>query len=244
MGKNKGKRRYSLRRILPYLVAGFLIGGFIRLGYWQLSRADQKESIMAAISTSEGKHPIALDRYQHQSEYQPVILYGDFDPRQILLENQLVDGQRGVHVYMPFRPEAGDKTVLVNRGWFPAPVGETLTLPSLSTPSQVEGLLRLPPRVGIQLGEVSLDSNQWPQSMPYLDMGKLSDALNLPLAEQILLSTERSDDAMLRDWKLRSMPPEKHRAYALQWFTMAAAVLILLIVVVRSSRRKKVHDPD
>lgn len=244
MGKSKGNRRFSLRRAIPYLVAGFLIGGFIRLGYWQLSRADEKEAIMAALSVSADMRPINLDRYQLQSDYQPVVLFGRFDDRQIILENQLVDGRRGVHVYMPFRPEAGEQAVLVNRGWYPAPVGQQLALPELAMPVQIEGMLRSPPRVGVQLGEVTLYPDQWPQHMPYLDMAKLENALKIPLAEQILLSTERSDDSLLRDWKLRSMPPEKHRAYALQWFTMAAAVLILLIVVVRSARRKNSNEPD
>ena len=234
----KGKFGKKIKRVLPYLVAGLLIGSFIRLGFWQLSRADEKESIQAALSQSQTQPPLELLAFQSQANYTPVILYGEFDQRKIYLENQLIDGQHGVHVYMPFLMQLGEPAVLVNRGWYAMPVNQLLEVPVLERASFITGLLRSPPRVGLEIGQLQMNQDEWPQSVPYLQLDTISNALKLTLSEQILLSTETWDDGLLRDWKLRSMPPVKHRAYAMQWFTMAAAVLILLVVVVRASRKR------
>lgn len=234
----KGKLGKKIKRGLPYLVAGVLIGSFIRLGLWQLSRAEEKEAIEQALQNSQAQAPFELRRYQPQTDYSAVRLYGEFDERQIHLVNQLVEGQHGVHVYMPFVLQLGGPVVLVNRGWIAMPVNQSTAVLGLDHPDSINGMLRSAPRVGIELGDVILQQDQWPQSVPYLQLEELADALKMPLAEQILLSTESSDDGLLRDWQLKSMPPVKHRAYALQWFTMAAAVFILMVVVVRASRKR------
>lgn len=225
-------------RGLPWLVAGVLIGSFIRLGFWQLSRAEQKEAIVAAIEQGRQQAPIRMDRYRPVEDYTPVSLQGRYDERAILLDNQIVDSRRGVHVYMAFQPDDGGPAVLVNRGWRALGVTEQISLDRLKPAARVSGLMRAPPKVGMRLGEVDLNRNSWPQSLPYLDLAAIEAALERPVAEQILLLTDDQDDDLLRDWQLKTMPPAKHRAYALQWFTMAAAVFILALVVHFSSRRR------
>ncbi len=231
-----------IQRTIPWLVAGLLIGSFIRLGLWQLNRAEQKEAIAAAIEVGQQGAPIRMQRYSQVDDYTPVRLDGQFDERAILLDNQIVESMRGVHVYMPFLPADGGPAVLVNRGWRQLGVTQQINLEALRTPVEVSGLMRSPPRVGMRLGEVNLISTQWPQSLPYLDMTAIETALGLPLAEQILLLTDEADDGLLRDWQLKTMPPAKHLAYALQWFTMAGAVFILALVVHFSSRRRRLRQ--
>jgi cytochrome oxidase assembly protein ShyY1 len=41
---------------------------------------------------------------------------------------------------------------------------------------------------------------------------------------------------LVRDWALPTLGIERHRAYALQWFSMAAVILILYVVL--NVRRK------
>ena len=80
--------------------------------------------------------------------------------------------------------------------------------------------------------------------MPWLDQGwikriqKLS--LSVPLAPRVL----RLDPALPlgydRDLELlaNTLPPEKHRGYALQWFALELAVFVTaLILTFRRSRR-------
>ena len=121
----------------------------------------------------------------------------------------------------------------MNLGWVAREVNADSVLSlDLSAPS-IQGMLREPPRVGLRLGEVSLDGDAWPKSLPYLDMEAIEIALKMDLAEQILMSTDATQDGFVQDWSLQNMPPEKHRAYALQWFSMAAAIVIILIVLNR-----------
>ena len=50
-----------------------------------------------------------------------------------------------------------------------------------------------------------------------------------------------------RDWPLANSSPERHRGYALQWFTMAAVLLLLFLmrssnIVARLSRGSEERD--
>ena len=73
-----------------------------------------------------------------------------------------------------------------------------------------------------------------------IDAQSLKQALgNTPVAPRVL----RLDPALkvggLRDFHVfpSTMPPEKHFAYAVQWFAMAAAILIITVLL--SLRAKK-----
>ncbi|MCD6062003.1 MAG: hypothetical protein K0S16_2314, partial [Moraxellaceae bacterium] len=52
-------------------------------------------------------------------------------------------------------------------------------------------------------------------------------------------------DGFVRDWSPSArlgIPPEKHYAYAFQWFSLAAAVLVVLIAVNLRKERSPGHE--
>jgi cytochrome oxidase assembly protein ShyY1 len=57
----------------------------------------------------------------------------------------------------------------------------------------------------------------------------LSAGLSEPLFPWELRLAPDQPGGFRRDWPVVNVSPEKHRGYALQWFTMAAALLLLFV---------------
>ena len=55
--------------------------------------------------------------------------------------------------------------------------------------------------------------------------------LGTPVAPRLLLLDAEPDSAFVRSWTPAVMPPEKHRGYALQWFTFALAAVVIFVVL-------------
>ena len=206
---------------------------FVILGQWQLDRAKTKR-IFAERYQSQLEQPyqsIKLgDSAQHEQRYKKIKLMGSYDhQRQMLVDNQVHNGQVGYHVLVPFiisRHEA----VLVNRGW--VALGERRDiLPEIRPPrenQQVRGILTLPNNEGYRLGQVTMTDN-WPQLIPYIDIDKIQSAFEYQLLPYVIWLAPEVDDYYVRDWKPVWSPAEKSEAYALQWFSFAFIVVVLYL---------------
>ena len=68
-------------------------------------------------------------------------------------------------------------------------------------------------------------------------MNELEQRLGYPLQPLVLLLDKDDAFGFIRDWKaVYGVTPDKHRAYAVQWFTLAL-VLLLIYLGVNSKRR-------
>ena len=94
---------------------------FIKLGFWQLDRKDEKITLImkkAELSESEGIQPSDITSATESGT--PVVLKGAFDKKAILLlDNKILDGVVGFEVLQLFRDQSG-LNFLVNRGFVPA----------------------------------------------------------------------------------------------------------------------------
>jgi surfeit locus 1 family protein len=155
----------------------------------------------------------------------------------LLLDNQRRGDAVGVHVYLPFQADAGS-TLLVDMGWLALPGDRKL--PDIRVPvgtQNVSGLLSPPPAAGLALGPAYTDQGRY-WLLTRVDIPALAAASRLRLAPRVL----RLDPALAlgypRDLDLLSntLPPERHRGYALQWFGLAAVVLFTTLFL--SFRRR------
>ncbi len=228
-------------RWLPHVAAVLVILMCARLAVWQFDRADEKRNLMQAWEQAE---PVALGEADTvDGPYARTVATGRFDPeRHVLLDNQVRDGQVGVHVFTPFRPDGLERTWLVNRGWHPL-VSRQAPLPEIDTPGdsvEIAGRLANPPRVGRQLGEASpLAADDWPNLVTYLDLDRVEAALGRELAGRIIL-LEPGHAAHLTgdEWRPVNFGPDRHRAYAWQWITMAVVVFLIWVALTWRSLRK------
>ena len=108
-------------KILPLIVFVCMLAILIRLGFWQLSRAEEKRELLANQTAMMRKElqPIAeLLAENNDLRYRRVIAEGHYDVQhQVLLDNQIHNGKVGYFVLTPFILADEDKTILVNRGW-------------------------------------------------------------------------------------------------------------------------------
>ncbi|GAB2489217.1 SURF1 family protein [Arenimonas alkanexedens] len=212
--------------------------GFAQLGRWQLSREDSKRDQLAAADAALAAPPrdlltaltgqaSAIDRVAGRARFTAT-------PR-LWLDNQRRGQQVGMRLYCAVVPVGGARPLLVDMGWLP--VAPDRRLPAVDCPvgeHALAGLLVPPPSVGLRLGPGLVEQDgAWLATR--LDPVEVSAAWSTaaPLAERVL----RLDPAIAlghaRDLALlgNTLPPEKHRGYAVQWFGLAVATLVILIVL-------------
>ena len=242
MIKTKSSTRANLFWILLTMLGVAL---FVGLGVWQIQRAEQKRAILSAHQ-SAGRLPLA-DLGATTPRYTRVTGRGHYIPRQIYLDNQMLQGRPGVEVFTPLRFDGG-RVIMVNRGWRPLPP-DRKSLPSAPVPADpvaVSGRIDRPPQVGIRLGEARrLSRDQWPQLVTYLDLKRIADALQLEISPWVLeLSPNAPAGFTGRGDAPVNFGPDRHLAYAYTWFTMAAAVAIVYLLVSRRGASSRVEEPD
>ncbi|HTA65471.1 MAG TPA: SURF1 family protein [Xanthomonadaceae bacterium] len=245
-------------RILLLLLSVSCILGFVRLGIWQIDRADYKEDLLAharqvLVERKADVLAAAADAPAPDSEadaYEWAAGSGHFLPLPVIrLDNQVRNGIPGIRVYRVFQPDGARHAVLVELGWRPLP--SHLDMPAEPAPpaiTQVHGLLSPPPVPGISLGGSAIQRQpDGSLLLIRLDPDKLAPELKLAkgLAPRVLRLDPSMRVGYKRDLAVLSgtLPPEQHRGYAVQWFGMAIALLVTTIVVMRRKPQRKT-DPN
>ncbi len=206
---------------------------FVALGVWQLQRAEEKQAITARWEAQMRLPPVPVQTLVNPSPdqaYRPVSVAGrPLAGRDFLLDNRIREGRYGVEVISPVSTASG-RLVLVNRGWLEAdPTRRSLPeVPPLSAEAELKGYLYVPPGESYILGEIASD-NRWPRLVQAADVASLGDMLGDAVYPYIVRLSADSAGAFLAEWPLVNTRPEKHRAYAFQWFAMAAALLLLFL---------------
>ncbi|MEO7050961.1 MAG: SURF1 family protein [Rhodanobacter sp.] len=241
-----GFRRPSWWALL-LTVAGVLL--FIRLGIWQLHRADFKESLLrryaAAASAPVQDFSAVADRPPADS-FPRVHVHGRYlVDRLYLLDNPKHDSRGGVEVFAPLELTGQSHLLLVDLGFLPGQGNDqTPQLPPLSGgPVQLRGLYVPPPPTGFKMGGNALArQTQWPKKSIFLTVSEVAGDLGRPLYPRVLALDPDTSSIYVRKHGLElSMPPARHRAYAFQWFAFALAAVVLLLVLHRK-REKKITD--
>lgn len=205
----------------------------LTLGFWQLDREKEKLELQALHESRIKAAPVPvaqLDWVQEDLSFQPVVLTGRFDnDRYLLLDNRIHERQVGYEVLMPFTTTEGYHAI-INRGW----IAQGLTREQLPKVAPVAGELTITGSVYMPLSEPFLLSDvqeaqtaEWPKVVQKIDMAAWNEALKLTLLPYTIRIDQSSTAAFSADWPTVNMEPEKHRGYAVQWFSMAAALMLM-----------------
>ena len=229
------------RRVLLWLVAVLVIAGFCMLGRWQLQRAAFKQQLLeSAGSVLRDRRPLPLSEAQARDArgYDWVSGHGRLLPAPVLLlDNQRRGEAVGVRVLAVLRPREA-QAQLVDLGWLPLPGDRRM--PEVKLPTQeieVSGLLAPPPGAGLALGPAVTPIEPLGREPRWLltrvDTAALSAQLRLPLSARVLRLDPALPFGYARDLELlpNTLPPERHRGYALQWFGLAFATLVAALFV-------------
>ncbi len=221
-----------------------LFSGLISLGCWQLNRAEQKREFLAQQQVGQQASSINLNQSASGARYQAAEITGHYDAaHSFLIDNQIVDGKAGYFVLTPFILDKQQQAVLVNRGWVPLTANRQ-QLPDVSTGSEVvaiKGRINQFPSVGYKLAGGEIPTETWPAVVQFVDSQVLSAKLAYPVYDfQIELDDDQTA-GFVRHWHTQAtIPPEKHQAYAVQWFGLAATLTGLFIWI--STRKRREHS--
>ena len=233
--------------LLPFVLYLLLTALLCSLGFWQLGRSEQKRQWIEQQQAALAQPSLELNQQPNVDaealRYRPAEVVGRYDgEHQFLVDNQIVDGKSGYFVMTPFLIEGQNKSVLVNRGWVPAG-SDRRQLPDVGLSmqlGQVKGRINQFPSVGIKLKGAEIPSDTWPSVVQVIDHKVLSDKLKYELLDFQIELDEQSAEGYRRDWKIHiPIPPEKHIAYAVQWFGLALTLSVLFIWM--SIRKRSEH---
>jgi cytochrome oxidase assembly protein ShyY1 len=159
-------------------------------------------------------------------DYQRISAVGKFDNEHSwLIDNKIRQGKVGYELVQAFVINK-ELSVLVNRGWVPAPrlrtdlpefplIDGPLTL-FASTKRYSENALLL----------AAQPSSSWPRVSLQVDPALAGRELATSFSNHILYIDALSEGALVTDWKTINIQPEKHTGYAVQWFAMAFVLVI------------------
>lgn len=211
---------------------GFLI--LLSLGLWQIERLQWKTGIMAQLDTLYASDPMENRINYNDLTGSQSMLYGYVQgtlesEKTILLKPKTYKGKIGSHVITPFKLTSGEY-ILVNQGWLPEEA--EATPPTIRT-MQLPGILRKPQ-----------DNQFTPENSPYDNIWNQINITQMayhwrmgdtPVSPMVLYATAPISSEITPIFN-KWYPRNKHKAYAIFWFSMA---FIYCVIFVAANRQKK-----
>lgn len=242
-----------MRLVLAGAATAAALVATLSLGFWQLARAAEKQAMQTAQTVQaqlpELNSTQLFDAAQaHALLHRRIALQGRWlAASTVFLENRQMNAKPGFFVLTPLKPEPSGPTLLVIRGWAPRHFQDRAALPAVATPAglvRVYGVLAEPPSKLYEFG----GEGRGPIRQN-LDMTGYAAELGQPL---FALALRQQDDAgsgagnaasdgLLRQWPQVDRGVDKHHAYALQWFALAALIggLYLWFQIVQPLRSRR-----
>lgn len=227
------------RWLVATTVVVVLAAVFIRLGFWQLDRLEEKRQLNAVGEQRLATEPVALTELLDEAqgdleslEFRRVYTDGSYDPAgEVLIRSQVEQGQAGFHVITPLVSDEG-WAVLVNRGWVPLGMD---TPPVEAHPEM--GPLRVEGWIQLSETRPTLGPHDPPGAQTVLsrvDIGRIGEQSSHTLASVYVVAVGEGGT----DLPIPVDPPNfsdegPHLAYAIQWFGFAAVGLVGFYFLVR-----------
>jgi surfeit locus 1 family protein len=200
------------------------------LGDWQTRRAEEKLAAGRMLDEASRGPVLQVPSARTDAagfERRRVATRGSFVARDtFFLDNKVMHGSAGYHVVTPLRPENGGTQVLVIRGWIAA--GDRSRLPEVPTPEglqTIEGVAVVPGKRFLELAPEA-GSGRVRQN---LVLPREEKRLGLSLQPFVIEQTSDARDGLVRAWERPDTGVDRHRSYALQWYSFAALAAVLYV---------------
>ena len=226
--------------IVAFVAAAIGIATAISLGIWQTRRGDAKLALQAQADAAERAPPIdiAPSRLSIESAGtalpRKVRVSGVFDPAgTIYLDNRMLDSAAGFYVITPLVISEGLPAVLIDRGWKAHDMRERARVAAAMPPSgrvSIEGLAVARPSALLELD--SKPEHRVPGIWQNLDYLAYEQATGRSVARFVVqqageAQSDNAADGLRREWPRPASGVEKHRGYALQWYSLAVLIAAL-----------------
>lgn len=218
--------------IVPGIVFLLVLPVLLKLGIWQLERGEFRQSADAKFAVS-GK-PVVIDDLDAAAVaafdiHQDVVVTGRYlADRQVLLDNMTQQGKVGVHVLTPFKPADADWIIMVNRGWLEKHAEDDWPERIAVSGSErtITGKLGKFPQPGLRLQAEAVQIS-WPMLMQFPEHDDIAAIIGMDVVQPLLFLDASIEGGFVRDWVSPGLRPERHFAYAFQWFALALTWVII-----------------
>jgi cytochrome oxidase assembly protein ShyY1 len=212
------------------------------LGNWQLQRAEQKTARLLAVELASKTAQVDLQQVLRSDIGEmldmPVNFEGNADKvRYFLLDNKTHNGRVGYQVLVPVHTPSG--TVITNFGWVAATKSREV-LPSIlidDSKASYAGIISLPLN-NTMVKETALVDGKWPKVLQQTDLNVIQQHYKQEILRFVVLLKAQTTSSYVRNWKPVVMAPEKHMAYAVQWYLLAIAALVIFIIAQRKRLKR------
>lgn len=216
---------------LPGLLISVVLYGLVSLGFWQLDRANEKQTIAQQVVRAQSIAPEKTSNMLElvEKEHHSVLLEGYYaSDRQFIYDNQIVNGNAGYYVMTPF-VLTGQQAVLVNRGFVPWQ-GRRNKIADIGLNDQHRvvkvSLIKPVKRIELDISEAE-ERQQFPLLIQSLDMSQIESLSKLTFSPMVGRLDKDAADGFFRQWQPFYGSADKHLGYALQWFLMALVLFLI-----------------
>lgn len=234
-----------MRRLILLSVTVLIGAACLALGGWQVGRLTARRAANAQALTGRTLPPLVADSTSAPRllPHRRAVLTGQLDPaHEFVLRNHLVRGVPAVQIITPLRIPGSDSTVLVNRGYVPAPDAIDPGPADWAEPGTrvFRGtLLPVPDR-----GDGSPVARKGRETWKSLDLRAVRGRLPYPLVAVYLVAQPDPAEGSAHTVsgtvypfraELPPMDEGPHLMYAVQWFGIAVAVLAFGVMFILKS---------
>ncbi|MDH5368881.1 MAG: SURF1 family protein [Gammaproteobacteria bacterium] len=230
--------------LIPTILMLMILSVLLRLGFWQLERAEEKRDLIALFKQQNESGSLLINdniKVDKKLNYRTAQVEGKYNSsKQIFIDNKIHKGQTGVYVLTPFKIKNSEYSILVNRGWVPMVIDRS-ALPEIKTTThflKLSGKIKILTEKPFVVGDKFQSNDSWPALMQWINITEIENKSGLKLLPYIFLLDEKEKSGYIRNWKPVVMQPEKSISYAVQWFSLALALIIIYIVVNLKKQKK------
>lgn len=226
------RRLLQPKWVLAHAVVITVAVVFVSLGFWQLSRHQERIEQNATGEERIGAPAVELGELLDNTvevetlEYRRVLVAGEYVPElEVLIRSQVYLGTAGFHVITPLVGEDGD-AVLVNRGWVPL----NMDRPPLEQAAPPSGMVTVEGWVELSEERPPLGPEDPPGQLEIfnrVDIERIAQQLPIEVAPvYVVRAADQGDEppVPVRPPSFDDQGP--HLAYAIQWFGFAIVGLV------------------
>jgi surfeit locus 1 family protein len=219
---------------------------FINLGFWQLSRMEERRLENAVGESRFAEEPQGLTALLEAAgddteslEFRRSTVTGEYQPAdEVLVRSQVYQAVSGFHVITPLLGEDGT-AVLVNRGWVPLDADEVPVIAASPPEGEVTvtGWIR-PAQTRGALGPTDPEEGRL-VTMNRVDIERIQQQVPYPLEPVYLSALEGAEGELPMPASGPTFEDEgPHLGYAIQWFSFALIGVVGYFFLLRRAARR------
>lgn len=232
-------------------VSMFLV--LVKLGFWQLDRAELKTQLQSQLIERQASEPLTFDQIlgtptsESLTGYRLNASVGPVSENIFLLDNQVFNGRVGYLAIQAMQVSQEQPWILVELGFIPAGTDRRILpdIKAIDTTLTLNG--KLYQKYANPMSSTLMPESGWPKRIQNLNIPEISKLLDKPIAPVIFQPDDIPGLNLPHPWTPIPLSAQKHRGYALQWFSMAIAFALLVLFFIKSTVTKnteKQRDND